>query len=188
MGYFDTEEGVTEYIHLAEGYDGKELIHMFRPHLHPGAKILELGMGPGKDMEILQRDYQVTGSDSSEIFVNRYLKLHPNADLLTLDAISIDTRRRFDAIYSNKVLQHLTKKELATSIDSQHRVLNNGGIALHSIWLGDTCEEFGGLISQQHTLESFTKLLGGRFTVTESRIYTEMEELDSICIILKRVD
>ena len=36
-----------------------------------GSTLLELGMGPGKDLDLLKKTYSVTGSDSSKIFVYR---------------------------------------------------------------------------------------------------------------------
>ena len=38
---------------MAEGYDGKEFIPVLRKHLKQDATLLELGMGPGKDVELL---------------------------------------------------------------------------------------------------------------------------------------
>jgi len=52
MGYFDTNEGVDEYIETAEGYDGRELIEILRSHVPSGSSVLELGMGPGKDLAL----------------------------------------------------------------------------------------------------------------------------------------
>jgi trans-aconitate methyltransferase len=126
MGYFDNEKGVQEYIKIAEGYDGAELIKELRPYLKYGATILELGMGPGKDLDILKKYYKATGSDISLFFIERYKKQYPNADVLQLDARSLRLNRRFDCIYSNKVLIHLTKKEChkslkKTEFDSQSK-------------------------------------------------------------------
>ena len=53
MGFFETEEGVNEYIKMAEGYDGKDLIKVFENYLPKGSTVLELGMGPGKDLDML---------------------------------------------------------------------------------------------------------------------------------------
>jgi len=188
MGYFDTDEGVDEYIKMAEGYDGQELTEALRNYVPSGSSILELGMGPGKDLALLQRSFQATGSDSSAIFVDRYRALNSSADVLVLDAVSIDTARRFDAIYSNKVMHHLSKQDASRSLDAQHRVLNSGGIALHSLWFGDECEEHNELLFQQYTPDSFSDLLGGRFEVLESKLYAEMAEDDSLLVIMKRVD
>jgi hypothetical protein len=36
MGYFDTIEGVDEYIAMAEGYDGRELIEILQSYVPSG--------------------------------------------------------------------------------------------------------------------------------------------------------
>lgn len=186
MGYYDTTKGVNEYIRMAEGYDGAALINVLETFLPLGSSVLELGMGPGKDLDLLLKKYDATGSDSSEIFVQRYAERHPGAEVLTLDALSLDIERRFDAIYSNKVLQHFTPDLLATSLAAQHQILNPNGIALHSLWYGDVYEEFGDMISQQYTQESFANCLQGKFTIIHSFLYLEMEKDDSLCLVLKR--
>ncbi len=187
MGYFDSKQNVEDYIRIAEGYDGRKLIQRLKAHLPKESSVLELGMGPGTDLELLGENYKVTGSDSSKVFVERYAGLHPDADVLVLDAVNIDTPKQFDAIYSNKVLQHLTITEMTASLKAQHRTLNSGGMALHSLWRGDQCEAFGEMISQQYTLESFSDLIENQFKIVESWTYTEMEENDSLGVIIGRI-
>ena len=116
MGFYDDEENVEAYVQMAEGYDGRELVDVLKKHLPSGSSVLELGMGPGKDLALLAEAYDATGSDSSEVFLRRYRRDHPDADLLLLDAVTLATERRFDAIYSNKVLHHLSVDELRTSL------------------------------------------------------------------------
>ena len=71
MGYFDREENVQQYIDMVEGCDGAELIEILKGHLAAGSSVLELGIGPGKDLDILRdAGYTVTGSDSSSVFVD----------------------------------------------------------------------------------------------------------------------
>lgn len=186
MGYYDEKESVEEYIRMAEGYDGRFLIDRLTNYLSPGTSVLELGMGPGKDQQLLQRSFKPTGSDRSKLFVERYLKQHPDADVMHLDAISLDTERRFDAIYSNKVLQHLTIPEMSRSLESQHRVLKEGGIVMHSLWHGEELEQYGEMLAQHYTLDSFVKLIRGTFEVLEAEQYTEMEKNDSLYVLLKK--
>jgi len=188
MGYFDTDEGVDQYIAMAEGYDGRELIEILRSYAPSGSSVLELGMGPGKDLALLEPYFRATGSDSSAVFVDRYRALESSADVLVLDAVNIDTERRFDAIYSNKVMQHLSKRDARQSLTAQHRALNSGGIALHSLWFGDKLEEHHGLLFQQYTAESFSELLDEQFEVLESKLYAEMAADDSLCVVLRRLD
>jgi trans-aconitate methyltransferase len=186
MGYYDTDETVEEYIKMAEGIDGRELVDALRSHLPIGATVLELGMGPGKDLEILGESFQATGSDSSRVFVERYRQAHPKADLMVLDAASMDTDRRFDAIYSNKVLQHLTTAQLEDSLHRQAKVLNSSGIMLHSFWYGDGEEEYSGLRFVYYTEESFGELIGDEYDIVESSRYSEAETDDSIYFVLAK--
>lgn len=141
MVYFDGKKNVEEYIRMAKGYDGRELLTVLRKYLDEGASVLELGMVPGKDLEILGKHYQVCGSDSSTIFVDRYRQANTNADLLVLDAVTIDTDRKFNCIYSYKVLIHLSRDELRQSFSRQAQVLTSGGILLHSFWYGEHEED-----------------------------------------------
>ncbi len=46
MAYFDERKNVEDYIKMAEGYDGRELIAVLKKYLLAGSTVLELGMGP----------------------------------------------------------------------------------------------------------------------------------------------
>ena len=189
MGYYDDPKNVDEYIDMAEGFDGRELIAVLRQHLPEGATVLELGMGPGKDLEILGEHYRVTGSDSSRAFLDRYRGANPEADLVLLDAASMDIDRTFDGIYSNKVLIHLTERELGQSLHRQAAVLNSNGVMLHSLWYGDKKEEvFDGLRFVYHTEASFASLVRDEYEILACARYTEIEEDDSIYFVLRKGD
>ena len=186
MGYYHTEESVAEYISMAEGYDGRELVDALRGVLRTGSTVLELGMGPGKDLGILGESFHVTGSDNSEVFLERYRSTNPAADLILLDAVTMETDRRFDCIYSNKVLQHLTREELQESLRRQAEVLNSKGISLHSLWRGDKEEEFSGLRFVYYTEDSFSQVVGTEYEIVEAKRYSEMDEDDSIYFVLRK--
>ena len=186
MGYYDSEENVQQYIAMAEGYDGRDLVTILAQHLPAGSTVLELGMGPGKDLVLLGEHFQVTGSDSSPVFVERYRAAFPAADVLLLDAVTLETDRRFDAIYSNKVLYHLSRQQLAQSFQRQAEVLNANGILLHSFWLGEGEEDFSGLRSVYYTEESLREVIGDPYEVVEFGSYMEMEPDDSLFIVLKK--
>ena len=186
MGYYDDEKTVEEYIHMAEGVDGRELIDVLRKHVADGASVLELGMGSGKDLEILSQYYRVTGSDNSTAFLERYRKTNPQADLVWLDAVAMDSARTFDGIYSNKVLQHLTRTELKASLRRQAKVLNPGGVLLHSLWYGDGEEAFSGLRFVYYTEASFAQVVGDEYEMLEAARYAETESDDSVCFVLRK--
>lgn len=187
MGFYDTEGGIEAYIEMAQGYDGAQLIEALLEHLPEGSSILELGMGPGVDLDILARSYVATGSDYSQLFLDRYLETHPDADLLLLDAVRLVTDRRFDGVFSNKVLQHLSPEEVHVSLTAQAMLLNAGGIAMHSLWWGDKDDEWmEGLRFAYYTEAALTELIEGTgFEIIEMKRYSEMETDDSILVILK---
>ena len=186
MSYFDDEEHVEEYVKMAEGYDGRALIDILKKYLRNGSTVLELGMGPGKDFEILGESFQVTGSDNSKTFLDRYRARNATADLVLLDATKMDIDRRFDGIYSNKVLHHLTREELQASLKGQWAVLNRGGILFHSLWYGDKEEEMSGLRFVYYTAETFGEIVGSEYELVEATRYTEMEPDDSMYVVLKK--
>ena len=53
MGYWNNKKNIEEYIKMSEGYDGRKLIKILKKFLPEGSSVLELGMGSGKDLDIL---------------------------------------------------------------------------------------------------------------------------------------
>ena len=187
MSYFDRESNVHEYINMCEGFDGKEIIEKLKKYLSPPSTILELGMGPGKDMDILLDDYDVTGSDSSQVFLDLYKEQNPNAKLLKLDAVSIQTDLKFDCIYSNKVLHHLSKSELQKSLTRQLEILNKEGVAIHTFWHGDKEEKMDDLLFVYYKIPDLAKMIPIGFEIIATETYKEFEQDDSIFLVIKRV-
>jgi len=183
MGFYDEQKTADQYIEMAEGYDGRELIKALRDHLPDDAHVLEIGMGPGVDLKLLEQYYQVTGSDNSQYFLDRFLETNPQADLLYLDAVKLDTDRRFDCIYSNKVLHHLTTAELEVSLPRQKALLSGSGIVMHSFWRGSGEEEHQGLRFVYQSEESIREMFGKEFQKLDIVVYEEMEPDDSLFVL-----
>ena len=186
MGLFDTEKGVEEYIQMVEGSDGSELIKILQKYLPNKSSVLELGMGPGKDLDILNKSYTVTGSDSSKIFLDKYKKKEKGTvDLMHLDAVNIQTTKKFDCIFSNKVLHHLTKEDLKKSFQRQKKILNPNGIAFHSFWKGNKIEKIKDLLFTYYEIDDLTKIINSDFDILELKTYAEFEHDDSIYAVLR---
>jgi SAM-dependent methyltransferase len=187
MSYYDDKNNVEEYIRMAEGYDGHEFVEMLKGLLPEGATVLELGMGPGKDLLLLgAAGFQATGSDNSSVFLDRFRAVHPDADLLQLDAVTLETERTFECIYSNKVLMHLTREELGKSFRRQAELLKPGGILFHSFWHGEGEDIFSGLLSVYYTRETLVEILGDNFDILTFEKYAEMEVGDSFYAVLRK--
>jgi len=186
MEYYNTKKGIEEYILHSQDWKGPKIDKILKKYLPKKSTLLELGIGPGRDLDVLKKTYAVTGSDSSQVFLDRYKKNNKNADLLQLDAVTIPIDRKFDCIYSNKVLHHLTKTELKKSFARQKDVLNQNGIAFHCFWKGDKVEKKRGLLFMYYEIDVLKKIIGNNFDVIEIKAFTEMEKDDSIYVVLKK--
>lgn len=186
MKYYDDEKNVDQYIRMTTGYDGKLLVDVLRKYLPDGSKILELGLGPGKDLLLLEEHYEVIGSDASPIFVERFKKRHPGKTVKLLDAVTLDTDERYQGIYSNKVLCHLRRDQLLVSFQRQAQALETRGIALHSFWFGaeeTTCQ---GLRFVYYCENALRTLVEPEYEILAIERYTEMEADDSLYIVLRK--
>ncbi|MBN2715232.1 MAG: methyltransferase domain-containing protein [Deltaproteobacteria bacterium] len=186
MAFFDNPDNVKKYVDMSEGFDGKKLISELKDYLWKDATLLELGMGPGKDLIMLSEFCKVTGSDSSNVFVENFREKYPKIPAVFLDAVSIEIDMTFDCIYSNKVLHHLSREELSRSFCRQHSVLNNDGILMHSFWYGDKEEFIEDLRFVYYEEKSILKMVEDKFDVLKSAKYTEFEKDDSFLVILKK--
>ncbi len=184
--FYHSKETVKEYIKMAEGYDGLGIIEKLRKFLRVNSTVLEIGTGPGKDLKILSKYYQVTGSDFSAVFLKLLKEKLPHIPLLHLNAITLKTDKTFDGIYSNKVLHHLANIELEESIKNQHRILNKNGIVCHSFWEGDKIEKMHGLLHNYYRKNKIEQLFSDQFEIVLLKRYTEIEKNDSILMIGKK--
>lgn len=184
--YYKTKESVAEYIKLAEGIDGSLLIEKLKHFLNPDSYLLEIGSGPGTDWNILNKTFEVTGSDFSKIFLYHLQTENPQGTFLNLDAITLNTEIKFDGIYSNKVLHHLKDSELIKSVKRQSEILKPDGIICHSFWKGEDTEIFKGLFVNYHNKLSLNKFFGDYFEIISIDDYKEFEDGDSLLLIGKK--
>ncbi len=185
--FYEDAANVEQYSQFTPAEDGSLLVEALQSWLPEGSSVLELGIGPGKDFKLLSQRYKATGSDFSNAFLERYRALDASADLLQLDARTLDTDRHFDAIYSNKVLIHCSTEELQQSFDRQHEVLNDNGLMLHSFWYGEGTQEFGELTMVRHNERQLKAMLEGSFEILVLEKHAKMAEGDSIYVVARKL-
>ncbi|MCL6267196.1 class I SAM-dependent methyltransferase [Flagellimonas myxillae] len=185
--YYKTKESVKEYIKLAKDVNGSKLIERLEEVLPHNSDLLEIGSGPGTDWNILNKSYNVVGSDNSTEFLNHLTLENPDGEFLDLDAITLRTDKKFDGIYSNKVLHHLKDNELIDSIKRQSEILNPDGIMCHSFWKGKGSEIFKGLFVNYHNETSLNEKFKGFFKIISIESYKEFENDDSLLVIGKKI-
>ena len=180
------KELVNTYLQMTEGYQGPLLIDWMVDYVEAGSEVLELGMGPGTDMKELEKMYRVTGSDYSPDFLHRYRAFHPHADLIHLDAVTMETKKQFDCICSNKVLVHLTREELEHSLKEQERCLRSKGVLLHTFWRGTGQEEHEGVLFTSYEEDDLRAIFRPLFDILEIQTYREESDDDSILVVVKK--
>ena len=185
MGFYDEPDSVDRYEAMCADYDGTLIYHALAKHLEPGESLLELGSGPGNDIEWFRRKYDVVGSDTSPEFLARCRKRFPAIDFLELDAVAIETARQFDCLFSNKVLHHFNLDDLVYSFKRQTRVIAPGGLFAHTFWIGDFQGEMQGMYFHFHDRDELLDIIGEYFDVVDAIDYDEMEEGDSLFVIAR---
>ncbi len=184
--FFDIEENVNEYIKMCQDYDHHFFVGELEKHVNPGDRLLELGSGPGNDLEPLLMKYDVTASDRSEIFVEGLKERFKELKVELLDAVTININQTYDCIFSNKVLQHLSGQDMVKSLQKQYDLLEEGGLIFHTLWYGAGEESFNGLHFTYYDEKALESICQGLFSCTMLR-YTEMDQDDSILLIGRKI-
>lgn len=191
MSLYDDPEGVKTYIRMCEEYDGSQLYQALRKHLPDNSTLLELGSGPGLDIEYLKQHYSVTGSDLSDEFLKVCKQKNPEILFIKLDALNLESTlgkdQKFDCIYSNKVLHHLTEEELQQSLKQQVKLLAPNGLIAHSFWLGEENQQISGMLFTYYKKDDLLDVISEQFEILSTLSYAEFEEDDSLFVIAKMI-
>lgn len=99
----------------------------FLDRLAPGATILEMGCGDGRDAErMIARGFDVHPSDGTPAMA-RLASARLGREVPVMDFAELDACEAFDAIWCQASLLHLAEHELAPVLMRIHRALKPGG-------------------------------------------------------------
>ena len=191
MSYFLDEENVKEYIEMTREYDGRFLINKLHNYLSKDSSVLELGSGSGRDLNILSENYNVVGSDNSNAFIEIYKRKNNHIEIIYVDATEMDIDRKFDCIYSNKVLNHLKREDFVKSLEKQKDKLNNDGIVFMTLWKGKYREEVlcdGNFRNTYYLEDDIQEIVKDTYDILCMESYMEFDNIeeDSLLVILRK--
>ena len=117
-----------------------KIISFQKEHIPKGANILDLGCGPGHNIEtILERDNtcNITGIDLSAELINIAKKKHPYCNFLHHDIRLITSNTKYDVVIASFCIVHLSKTETAALISVISDILPKNGSLYLSFMEGD---------------------------------------------------
>ena len=101
-----------------------------------GARVLELGSGPGRDARYLEsRGVRVQRSDATRAFVE--LLRGDGFDAMLLDVRTDHLGGPWDAVFANAVLLHLDRAAFADALAAIRRAVRPGGVLAFTLKDGD---------------------------------------------------
>ncbi len=116
-------------------HDVSQNIDALLRHLEdePGLAILDLGCGPGRDLQALKKlGHRPVGLDASARFV-AMARAYSGCEVLQQDMLTLDLpEARFDGIFANAVLFHVPSQELSRVLGDLRRSLKPGGVLFSS--------------------------------------------------------
>ncbi len=106
-----------------------------------GAKILEIGCGPGNITKYLlakRPDFKIEGLDVAPNMISLAKENNPTADFKVMDCREIDKiTYKYDAIICGFCMPYLSKEDCAKLIKDSCSLLNKGGVLYLSTIEGD---------------------------------------------------
>jgi len=97
-------------------------------------RVAEIGCGDGFGARIVRQEVeQLTITDYDEHFINKFSEIYSDKwpiEAITHDILNKPLSKKFDAIYSLDVLEHIPQKEESTYIKNIQSSLNQNGVAI----------------------------------------------------------
>lgn len=125
-----------EYFNSVNLADMNDNCERFLMYLKPGASIIDIGCGSGRDLKYFkEHGYYAEGLDASENLcelANQY----SDCKVTCADLLSWQPEKQFDAFWANASLLHLTKEEIIIFFEEKNRFLANQGIIYFSMKSG----------------------------------------------------
>lgn len=135
------------------------LLRWIRPAT--GARILDLGCGPGRDLMALRsRGHDPIGIDGCPSFVEM-ARAHSACDVWLQDFLQLSLPpHAFDGVYANATLFHVPRSELPRVLGEIRRCLTEDGVLFASIPRGDDQEGWSGSrYGVWHSIEGWRSFL-----------------------------
>jgi SAM-dependent methyltransferase len=133
---YDFYQNGAPFFSLSSAVGPSRHLDAFLDRLEPGARVLELGCGAGRDgARIAERGFDLDATDGVPAMVALANERHGlGARLMRFD--ELDTSAAYDAVWAHACLLHCPTAELPGVLARIHRALRPGGLHYASYKLG----------------------------------------------------
>lgn len=182
QGYDELDDTYRDWVQRARNGYRSEFLAKVLARVPRGARVLEIGCGPGTDAEALADDRRYTGVDLSGVQLEHARRAVPTGTFLHADVLDIGfPPSSFDAVVSVYVFNHVPQGELHTLFGRIYGWTSPGGWFCASfgtsdnpgevqpMWLGRADMYFSSLPPEANdrALEIAGFRIGSAETVTE---------------------
>lgn len=155
--YYD--DNAVSFFENTKDADMKGIYEFFLKHLSPGAKILDLGCGSGRDTKcFLQKGYEVVAMDGSIKMVKLSTEF-TGRQTLYLSFDEIDFHEEFDGVWACASLLHVPRNRIDSIFKKVYIALKKGGVFYSSYKYGNREEIKNGRFFNNYDEPLFKELL-----------------------------
>ena len=157
IAYYD--QNAEEFIQSTINADVSELYIPFEQQISPGAKILDLGCGSGRDSRYFRQcGYDVIAVDPSSKMCEQTRSI-ADIPVFQMKAEDISFKNEFDAVWACASLLHVSETKQKKVLMLIGEALRPGGICYCSWKYGDEVRTENGRTFTDHTEHSLNNLL-----------------------------
>ena len=162
----------------------------------PGAKILDIGCGPGSSIKYLPDYISYTGFDISADYIKKAKKKYPNKNFIcsSVKDFSIEHQNQFDRVIAIGVLHHLNDSDATKLIETSFKALKPKGklITYDGVWIKNQNLISTTLLKLDRGeyirfKKSYINLISKSFKETESRVYNNLLRIPHSSLITNSI-
>lgn len=138
------EASASDYAKNTTDLHPKEEAQKFVARLPSGAKIIDIGCGPGRDAKVFSGyGIEVIGIDFSSKMVELARQIAPGCSFRVMDIESLAfSPESFHGIWANCALLHVPKQNIPSVLDKMHKILKPKGVLYLSVKQSHIDESF----------------------------------------------
>ncbi len=171
MNYYDQYSQL--FIDSTLNVDMSDLYSMFLENIPKGSYILDIGCGPGRDLNYFrENDYNAKGLEPSSKLA-AYARAFSQCEVIEIGIEDYESKEKYDGIWACASLLHLDTENLEQAFIKISGLMHDTSIFYCSFKYGSYEGKRNGRFFNDQTLESVEALLPDNLGISKSWINTD---------------